>query len=568
MNSPYPPGAGLPQGVGHSPAPIPVSSAHARVPHALIRGDLSADAVLVFVQLARAQYMKGDGNFFVMPYRKVALKCGWGAAGLSDSRLQNRTCDAIGELRDAGYVETQREWLPQECRRVQLIRLTPMTHAVTRKGWEQLPTSIVDELTAPQHEGRGSDLVRAWLAWRMLLGTERSTQPTIAQAARFAGVGVNKYRALTHELIASGALYAQAQPARPTIISDLPFTVTPEPVEEVGEVREQAADKPKDQAQETSGGLTESGIRPSRNPGSRPHGIRDSYEDVLEDEKTEDLPIGPQDRVSPLSAQVTTAGQPPTTRPRTTDRPATPAHQPLRGKNDDAHAWGARHLVNAQPLLADADPRLRRQLVNLLAKRSRLAAERGEWFDWKLLTARIKARYADADRLDELVGHEADLAREAASGLRADMLVAASSVDDTGSMDLGLDRTATLLVEPPAPTGLTLEDLAALPVPQGADPEHVLEARTIVLAGRVLDALQDDPTTDVDALMAQVMYRLRGDAGYQLLVAFGTRRIRRAVEQSWIAAEHQAWLDEQTLEPDLEVQAQILASLASVQGAA
>ena len=74
--------------------------------------------------------------------------------------------------------------------------------------------------------------------------------------------------------------------------------------------------------------------------------------------------------------------------------------------------------------------------------------------------------------------------------------------------------------------------------------------------------------TDVDALMAQAMYRLRGDAGYQLLVTFGTRRIRRAIEQSRIAAEHQAWLDEQTLEPDLEVQAQILASLASVQGAA
>ena len=261
-----------------------------------------------------------------------------------------------------------------------------------------------------------------------------------------------------------------------------------------------------------------------------------------------DPSLGPQGRNSQVTREPATADKPPT--------PTTP-HQPT-SLNNDAHAWAARRLVNAQPLLATAPTLLRLQIINLLARRSRNATTQGRPFDWRLLTNRIAARFEDADATDDLIGNECPLVRETLAGLRADQLAAAPQPDTTAPTAA---HELDVLTAPPQPSGPTLEDLAATALPAITDDEALLQVRTIELAKLVHDALVDDPDMAVDSVITRAVTALRGLPGFELVRLYAVRRVERAIEQSIVAAEYQAWLELCETPCDEDIVAQIRDSL-------
>ncbi|WP_394276254.1 hypothetical protein [Luteococcus sp.] len=265
--------------------------------------------------------------------------------------------------------------------------------------------------------------------------------------------------------------------------------------------------------------------------------------------------FGPQGRVSKPAREHVTADKPPT-------KNLNAQHQPS-GRNNDPHAWAARRLVNQQRLLADAPVLLRLQLINLLAKRSRRAADQGQVFDWETAARFVHERFADAVADDELIGHEAMLLRQALANMRADQLAAPKHLEETPAVG-AMDRNQTV---PRPPSGPTLEQLAEQEIPAVVDDNTLVTARAIELARMTLEALAHDPATDVRSHLAQLTHPLRGAPGHELVTLFSTRSVIRAYEESLAEAEHRSWKeDHQAADP--AIQAMILASLEEARRAA
>lgn len=458
-----------------------------RVTHHEIQ-TLPETALLLLVHWRRHTWR--DHTYHRHSYAQLQTWCGWTTDTIQQASLDRRTSRAINALIDAGLVHRRKNYLPEIGLSLPTYRVTPP--GTTDTGhWEQLTHDALDALMALAQDTHtpAATMVRHWLTWRMLCGHTGQTTATTRHVATLIGCEPRLVTTIRHTLAAASLLTVDDRPGRPSIVR---ATTTP-PQPQSGDP---TADSP---------------VTPTA-PVPPPE-----EQDLSQTEQ--DPHIGPQDRDSLLQASAPT--------------PATPPN-----KNHDHHTRAARNLVNAQHNLRHAPKLLRLQIINMLARRSRIAEAHGTAWDWNHITRHVTDRLDDALMAGELHGHECALIRQALANARADLM--APSPEPTSAF--GPSR-ALVCTEPPRPTGPTLEDIAARPLSTWAvdDPDALVETRTIELARLTLDALGCDPATDIDHLFAQVLHALRGAPGWDLVQMFAVRRVREAVEQSRLEADWMTW---------------------------
>lgn len=510
---------------------------------------LSKEALLLLAQWRQRSYR--DANYVRHSYADLQEWCGWQDEQVKPESLDRRTGRAVEELVAAGLISRKKCFVTDLALSVPTYRVNEQDPA-TSGLWEKLPLHTLDQvMTAAQDsEFTAAELLQHWLAWRMACGRQVSTQVPVGVVASVLGCSPRRAGALRRSLHQQGLLFIVEQQGRPSTVSTQPLI--PTRVEDAGQndrVTAQASEFERDAQDSTAEAPPSilSGDPCISRPVTPVDLVLPIEERDLPLETVGDAGVGPQGRNSDQTREHATAGKPPNT-------PTQPAAKRLRGCNNDPHAWAARRLINRQPLLSDAPIRLRLQLINLLAKRSRLAVARGQGFDWALISERVAERFSEAEGLDALVGHEADLVREALAGLRADQLAAdvGALEADAGSLVGDLDRTDPV---PPAPTGITLGELADQDLPVIVDDVTLVEARAIELARMTHEALVQDPNLDVNQHLAHVAHALRGMPGQELVRMFSLRKVQRAYEQSLIAAEYRAWMDSEGGDIDPEIMA-------------
>lgn len=454
MSTPCLPGAGpslTDRGPGDPTSPL-VTTLHVQVTHTEIR-NLSADELITLCWLRRLAFANGDA---VKTTREdLRLKIGWTAKPYRPRAGEGRVSKATTLLATRGLIQVHSRHDRGLQRTLNAYTVTPRAEG----RFEKVPYWLLDQLSAPELEGRGTLLLKHWLTWRMLCGARGECRATVGEVAKETGSGSRTTSHARRLLVQLGLLRSLEVSGYAWVTSmvgvvDLPKRPTPQTVTTTSLAHGGAGEQ-------TERPLSEILQHPRQDDCTTPAPNPAHNEEYTSSKTAQDPGIGPQGRISNPSRETATATSSPNQ-----DDPSHEHHSGLTaaqkarrsGKNTDRHAQAAQcilhDLATHHPWLRDPHhAAVRGMIINTIAKRSRLRSEAGQPIDFKALSRHAVDLFDETADDQVLLGRECVWLREAIRRERADSLAAPESV--------GRGTLLTPSAVPSQPVPVSLEDLAA-----------------------------------------------------------------------------------------------------------